>query len=282
MFSRHASSSLRLPRAGVVQGLFRQLHPLLLLLACFGWSLAFDPVRALEPGFDRTHQSLTRILQRHLTNGLVDYAALKFDPAPLDAYLATTADVPRTEFDSWPEPDRIAFLINVYNAATLRLVRDHYPVTSIRKIGGFFTSPWKIRTVRLWKGELTLDQLEHDILRKHYAEPRIHFALVCAARGCPPLREAAYVGTTLDADLEDQGRRFLAEPAKNRLDGEEGILWLSPIFQWYGDDFLKDGQVLGDVLQRWMKPQDAALFRTRTFKIRFTSYDWGLNDVARP
>jgi hypothetical protein len=234
------------------------------------------------PRFDPTHRLLNDLLRGHLTNGLVDYTALTRDPRCLDDYLASTASVCREQFDQWSREDRLAFLINVYNASTLRLVRDHYPVSSIRKIGGLFTSPWKLRVVKLWGEEWTLDEIEHGILRKEYQEPRIHFALVCAARGCPPLRTTAYVGSSLNDDLDEQGRLFLAQSAKNRVDAEANTVWLSPIFDWYGKDFLVEGKSLTDVLSRWMSPTDAAVVTSKVLKVRFTEYDWSLNDTAKP
>ena len=237
---------------------------------------------AAAPAFDTSHQLFSDLLRGHLTNGLVNYTALTRDPRCLDDYLASTASVCREQFDQWSREDRLAFLINVYNAATLQLVRNNYPVSSIRKIGGLFTSPWKIRSVRLWGDQWTLDQLEHDILRKEYKEPRLHFALVCAARGCPPLRTTAYVGSTLNEALDEQGRLFFAQSAKNRVDADHGILWLSPIFDWYGKDFLVDDKSLPQVLSRWMSPSDAAVVNSRELKVRFTDYDWSLNDAAKP
>jgi Protein of unknown function, DUF547 len=244
--------------------------------------LAGHAATAAGPAFDPSHRLLSDLLRGHLTNGLVDYAALTRDPRCLDDYLASTASVCREQFDQWSREDRIAFLINVYNASTLRLVRDHYPVSSIRKIGGFFTSPWKLRSVKLWGKEWTLDEVEHDILRKEYQEPRIHFALVCAARGCPPLRTTAYVGSSLNNDLDEQGRLFFTQSAKNRVDADRNTLWLSPIFDWYGKDFLTDGKSLPEALSRWMSPADAAVVNSKELKVRFTEYDWSLNDTAKP
>lgn len=244
--------------------------------------LLAHPALASGPTFDRSHRLFSKVLRDHLTNGLVNYTALTRDPRCLDDYLASTASVCREQFDNWSSEDRMAFLINVYNAATLRLVRDNYPVAGIRKIGGFFTSPWKLRIVKLWGKEWTLDEIEHDILRKEYQEPRIHFALVCAARGCPPLRTTAYTGAGLDDALDEQGRLFFAQSAKNRVDVEGKILWLSPIFDWYGSDFRVEGKSLAQVLSQWMAPADAAVVQSKELKIRFTEYDWSLNDSPKP
>lgn len=246
--------------------------------------LAFRLGTALagQPTFDAAHPLLSDLLKEHLRNGRVDYGALARDRRCLDDYLASTAAVPKATFDSWSKPDQLAFLINVYNASTIRLVRDNYPVTSIRKIGGFFTSPWKLDSVQLWGQSFTLDDVEHNLIRKNYADPRIHFALVCAARGCPPLRPRAYVGATLEADLDEQGRLFMAQSEKNRVDRQAGVLWLSPIFDWYGKDFITDDKSLSEALTQWMSPDDAQYVRSNRLKVRFTEYDWSLNDTPKP
>lgn len=259
-----------------------RLHPIprWFLFALLAFRLG--TVLAGQTTFDPAHPHLSDLLKQHLRDGHVDYSALTRDRRRLDDYLAATAAVPKETFDSWSKPDQLAFLINVYNASTIRLVRDNYPVTSIRGIGGFFTSPWKLDSVQLWGRSVTLDHLEHSLIRKNYAEPRIHFALVCAARGCPPLRPRAYVGATLEADLDEQGRLFMAQSDKNRVDRQSGILWLSPVFDWYGRDFIEGDKSLAHALARWMSPDDAQHVRSNRLKIRFTEYDWALNDTPKP
>ncbi len=237
------------------------------------------PTRALaaEAGFDLRHTAWARLLNRHVDQGWVDYPGLVREKAPLDAYLDQLGAVTRSEFDGWSREDRIAFLINLYNAATLRLVRDHYPVTSIRKIGGLFSSPWKLPVVRIWGSMTTLDDIEHIHLRRDLPEPRIHFALVCAARSCPALRSTAWTGATLEADLEVEARRFLRDPTRNRLDRGEGILHLSAIFDWFGGDFTTGGRNLPEVVGGWMEDRDREYLAGKPVKVRFNDYDWTLN-----
>ncbi|MEO6246071.1 MAG: DUF547 domain-containing protein, partial [Opitutaceae bacterium] len=176
------------------------------------------------PAFDYTHAAFDQVLKQHVADGKVNYTALKAAPQPLNAYLATLAAVPEAEFKAWGEKDQLAFLFNLYNAATLKLIIDHYPIASIKKIGGFFNfgglgdGPWEQKVVRLFGKVTTLDHLEHGLIRKDYAEPRTHFALVCAARGCPPLRAGAFVGARLDTQLDEQGKIFLGQVEKNRVD----------------------------------------------------------------
>lgn len=239
-------------------------------------ALVAGPPAFAEGGFN--HDALAAALARHVREGRVDYAALKARPAELDRYLGSMAAVSKAEFDRWAEPERLAFLINAYNAWTLRLILDHHPVQSIKDIGSFLRGPWDIPLVKLFGGTTTLNTLEHDIIRKEFAEPRIHFALVCAAKGCPVLRSEAYTGEKLEGQLTDQTRLFLATPEKNRVDAAGRVVYLSPIFKWYGGDFeAKSGSVLAFLQPHW--PGGAGPVDSDGYKIRHTDYDWSLNGL---
>lgn len=236
------------------------------------------PTAAAE--FDQSHAVFTGVLAQYVKGARVDYAALKANPQDLNRYIDTIATVSRTEFKQWSQSQQIAFLSNAYNAYTLRLITDHYPVKSIKDIGSFLSGPWDQPVVNLFEEMLTLNTLEHKILRKDYAEPRIHFALVCAAKGCPPLRDEAYAGARLGEQLDDQARQFLATPEKNRVEAGEATVYLSPIFKWYGEDFeKKSGSVLAALKPYW--PGRTGAVAQTGFKIRYTDYDWSLNEQAR-
>jgi hypothetical protein len=130
--------------------------------------------------------------------------------------------------------------------------------------------------------ELTLDEVEHEIVRKQFQEPRIHFALVCAAVSCPPLRREAYAGDRLDAQLEEQARRFLGDREKNRVDTVSGTVFVSPIFVWYRDDFGGSDEALARYLARfWPQGPERDLLQSSRFRLRETDYDWRLNGVAK-
>lgn len=121
--------------------------------------------------------------------------------------------------------------------------------------------------------------MEHKVLRVDYAEPRIHFALVCAAKGCPPLREA-FVGTRHEEQLVDQAKQFLSESTKNRVDAANRTVYLSPIFKWYAGDFeKKSGSLLAALKPYW--PEEEARIDTDGFQISYTDYDWSLNEPAK-
>lgn len=240
------------------------------------------------------------VLQTHVDDaGMVAYRALKADSAPLDEYLNLLAITPREHYDMWIVPDRIAFWINAYNAITLKAIIDHYPIqagigrsllwprNSIRQIPGV----WDKLKWNVMGDSLTLNQIEHDILRKQFYEPRIHAALVCAARSCPPLRREPYSGTVLEAQLEDQMKRFLSNPTKFRIDRENDTVFLSAIFKWFGEDFVDryrtdtafgghsdvERAVLNAIAPH-LQEADQDYLRTATFHVGYLDYDWTLNE----
>lgn len=237
--------------------------------------------RASAAEFDQSHARFSRVLTQYVQDARVDYAALKEHPQELNLYLDQVASVAKSEFTKWTENQQIAFLLNAYNAYTLRLILEHYPVKSIKDIGNLVTGPWDQPVVKLFGATTTLNNLEHKILRKEYSEPRIHFALVCAAKGCPPLRGEAYVANRLDEQLDDQARQFLGTPSKNRVEVDQRTIYLSPIFKWYGGDFeRRSGSVLAALKPYWPAKSAEALARA-VFKIHYTDYDWSLNDQSR-
>ncbi len=244
-------------------------------------------------GFDREHAAWTALLASHVrwnaagTASTVDYAGVARDRAALDAYRAALAAVTRNELDAWPEADRLAFLVNAYNAHTIALVLTRYPdLASIKDLGGWITSPWKQRFFELLGEPRSLDDVEHRMIRGGVGarEPRVHFALNCASVGCPALRPEAYRGDALEAQLADQTRRFLSDRTRNRFDAAAGRLEVSKIFDWYGDDFVRAAGSVG----RFLAPHAALLsddagarvnIEAAAVPIVFLDYDWALNDA---
>lgn len=218
--------------------------------------------------FDHNYDVLDRVLKAHVESGRVDYRTLKANRQPLDTFLNESATVTEASFKTWSQSEQLAFLINLYNADTLQLIIDHYPVKSIKDIGSFFKGPWDQDVVKLFGKTITLNNLEHDIIRKQYNEPRIHMALVCAAAGCPPLRSEAFVADRLDEQLDDQSRTYLASPKGMRIDTGKKRVYLSAIFKWYGDDF---PSVTAFVEKHSGKQLDG-------LKMDYLDYDWSLND----
>jgi hypothetical protein len=225
--------------------------------------------------FDHSYSLYGNVLSRYVKNGLVDYTGLKSNSRDLRSYLESTEHVSRQEFESWPQEEQLAFLINLYNARTLELVIDNYPVKSIKDIGSGGKGPWDEPVVKVFGDTISLNELENGMIRKDYKDPRIHFTLVCAATGCPPLLDKPYVGTGLDAQLETQTKRFLSDTRKNSLDEKSKTLRLSPIFEWYTGDFEAEaGSVPGFLKEYYGEiPLDGHI-------IVYTDYDWSLNDIS--
>lgn len=230
------------------------------------------------------HSAFDELLRGSVNaQGLVDYDAFARSAA-FEAYLELIA---RTDPRSLSEADRLAFWINAYNAYTIALINRHGERRSIRNINrtlGFIRGkgPWSEPLAVVGGRAYTLDQIEHEIIRKKFNEPRIHFALVCAAVGCPPLRQQAYAGATLNEQLDDQARAFLrGSPAKNRVDVASGVVTLSSIFDWYGGDFGASPAEIGRYLSRYFDGAKRDLLASGQFRLRFGEYDWSLNSWQR-
>ena len=169
--------------------------------------------------FDFSHKSFDDLLKKIVSykeaQTLVDYKSLKNDPTVLNTYLESISKVTEKEFSGWSRADQLAFLINAYNALTLKLIIDHLPVKSIKKIGGFFSSPWKQDFFILFGEKTNLDHIEHGLIRPNYGEPRIHFAVNCASIGCPNLQSFAFTGALLEQQLQESAKSFLLDKNKN-------------------------------------------------------------------
>ncbi len=235
--------------------------------------------------FDHRHTAWQALLQKHVSwvGGAatqVDYAAVQADRAALDGYTASLQQVTRVEFDAWSQAQQLAFLINAYNAFTVQLILTKYPaLDSIKQIGGWFGNPWKQTFFSLLGERRHLDAVEHELIRGsgRYNEPRIHVAVVCASIGCPALRPEAFVAESLDAQLTDSMRRFLADRSRNHY--KNGVLRVSKIFDWYSGDFpdlaalfaAHAEQLAGSSIERQR-------VRTGAYKLAYSDYDWSLND----
>jgi uncharacterized protein DUF547 len=224
---------------------------------------------------DQTHAKWSAILGRWVENGSVDYTALQREgQTMLTAYLADLSGACASDYERWTRAERIAFWINAYNAFTIQLILDHYPIASIRKIGWLPGSVFREKFIPLEGlkgGPISLDDIENGTLRSGFQEPRIHFALVCGSRSCPPLRSEAYRSVDLDGQLDDQARTFLHDPAKNRVDAAKKTLYLSSIFKWFRPDFEAAAGSLPAYVARYV---DSGT----DFAVEFLDYDWSLND----
>lgn len=226
------------------------------------------------------HGPFHALLQAHVSEGLVDYDAFARAPE-FDAYLAVLAG---TDPSTLSRSAQLAFWINAYNAYTIRQINAHHEresIKNINKTAGFLSlgGAWKEAMATVGGKRYTLDQIEHERIRPVFRDARVHFALVCAARGCPPLRNEAYEAATLDEQLDSQARAFLlSEPSKNRVDVAKRTVYLSPIFKWYGKDFgASDDAMLRALAQYFSAGAERELLTGARVRIVYTDYDWSLN-----
>ena len=212
-----------------------------------------------------SHDIWNNLLQKHVSDqGNVNYKGFKTDIAQFSKYLKSLSEAPPQ--DSWSKDKTLAYWMNVYNAFTVKLILDNYPTKSIKDIDG----PWNHRFIKIGEKWYTLNDVEHKIIRK-MDEPRIHFALVCAAVSCPRLYNKAFTAKTLEADLELLTRGFLNDPSKNEF--SENTMEISKIFKWYGGDFKNDGQDLIDFLNQYTDVQISS-----KAKKSYKDYNWNLNE----
>ena len=236
-------------------------------------------------GFNHDYTSYAQVLRDYVRPPRVDYAALAKGRASLDAAVAAFAEPVQADEQRWTRQQRLAFWINAYNAFTLRVIVDHYPIrspwltlsprNSIRQIDGV----WTASTWRAAGRTLSLDDIEHRILRSEFKEPRVHFAINCASIGCPPLAAEPYRAGTLDAQLDDAARRYLASPQGLRVEGR--TLRVTKILDWYGEDFVTGfgSEPVRGVIERFGPAAAAEVAQRPQSRIGFLPYDWSLNDV---
>jgi hypothetical protein len=263
--------------------------------ASLGTLAALRPAAAQAP-LDHRHAAWTTLLRRHVVlerggqASQVRYAGFAVERPALKAYLDSLSAVGEAAFAGFNKPQQQAFLINAYNAFTVELILTRYPkLASIRDLGSVFQSPWKPRWIPLLGRQVSLDEIEHEMLRQRgrYDDPRVHFGVNCASIGCPALREEAFVADRLDAQLDEQALRFMSDRTRNRFNPQRGRLEVSKIFDWFGEDFrlghrgvaslpafmARYADVLADT------PAERERIRSQQIEIGFLDYDWKLNDA---
>lgn len=249
-------------------------------------SLSHLPAHSAAPAaFDQNHSKWTQILASHLNEkGLFSYQKLaeemKSDSQhPFSLYLQELQTVQLADFERWSRDEQMAFLINAYNAFTVKLILDHFPLTSIKKVGGFFTKPWKIEFFSLLGGKIkSLDPIEHEWLRPKFKDYRIHAAVNCASISCPPLRREAYVPNRLQNQLEDQMKTWLKDPSRNDLNLKDQTFTISKIFDWYKEDFTSWGGGVVQVISHHALPSLTKEAMAK-IKVKYLDYNWDLNEA---
>ena len=262
-------------------------------LVLVGWTSSAAPQVGT---FDHEYRAYGQLLRDHVVGTRVDYAQLVRNCRGLEAVVRELAQVSEADFRAWSREQQLAYWINAYNVFTLKAIVDNYPIqgswfslsprNSIKQIDGV----WDELTWNAGGRHVTLDQIEHEILRPVFKEPRIHFAINCASISCPPLRREPYRVDRLDHQLILAARDYLASDLGLQVDGS--TLRVSSLFSTFGQDFIphfahlidvdrseKERAILG-VIARYGPKEAAALAREGRARIRFLKYDWGLNDIT--
>lgn len=244
--------------------------------------LMATPVHAVD------HSSWDQLLNKHVSwvrggvASAVDYAGFAQDRGKLKDYLGRLSDLEPNQYKEMSRDEKLAFLINAYNAFTVELILRHYPeVDSIKEIGNLFRQPWEIEFFRLLGEKRTLNELEHKMIRARFNEPLIHFVINCASVGCPALRPEALTGDRLDQQMRDSVRRFLGDASRNRFGTADNELHVSPIFKWYSEDFETSGGVkgflAGHAKQLGDNEPEREKIRNGDYDLEYTEYNWDLN-----
>ncbi len=272
-------------------------------LFCLGFLLLAGGSLSAQSGI-LDIQAYQRVLMSRVDNeGQVDYRNLKAEPQNLTAFLDSVAALSPLTYEAWLDPEKIAFWINVYNACTLKVIVDHYPIrssflsslrfpkNSIRQISGV----WNKLPFSVMGQNVTLDFIEHSILRRQFREPGIHMALVCAARSCPRLRQEAYSGNRLQNQLIEQARDFLSQPQNFAMDQIREEIHVSEIFKWYKQDYAfrsgpeisipglnSEESAIMAYISRFIPAGGAEYLLQGNYKVKYRKYDWTLNERQGP
>ena len=237
-----------------------------LFIICFPLTLFTFSQKALS------HNPWDKLLKKNVNaSGIVNYKNFQKDKTELDAYLKILNENPPQS--SWSKNDQKAFWINAYNAYTVSLILNHYPVKSIKDIGGSIykiNTPWDIRFITIGGEKYDLNNIEHKMLRRKFNDPRIHFAIVCASMSCARLSRDAYTGDKLEAQLEAAGKDFLNDKTKNNIRADKAEL--SKYFTWYQGDFTKKGSLV-DFINKYSQTKI-----NENTKISYLDYNWSLNE----
>ncbi|MGY8909948.1 MAG: DUF547 domain-containing protein, partial [Flavobacteriales bacterium] len=209
------------------------------------------------------------LLQKHVTeDGIVDYKSFKTDEPKLDTYLSYLTKT--TPANSWSENKQKAFWINAYNAYTIKLILENYPLKSIMDIKQDGKTAWKISFAKVGGKTYTLDHIEHEILRKNLFDPRIHVGVNCASGSCPKLGNEAFTEENVHANLEELMKEFINDSSRNKITNNK--VQISSIFDWFKEDFTKNGSVI-DYLNKYSNTEISS-----NAKISYLKYDWSLNN----
>lgn len=251
--------------------------------------------------FDQNHTIFTKLLNQNVKDSKVNYQGF-IDSPEFDKYLESLDNIEPEIFNNWTEQQKIAFWINAYNAFTIKAIIDHYPIERSFTLIGIFYAPknsilqipgvWKKLQFRAVGQKVTLDHIEHGILRKEFNEPRIHVAINCASISCPDLRDEAYVSDNLEYQLNDASQKFVRNTSKGvEIDKENNRVKVSKIFKWFGEDFyrnynrpgfmLRSGKQNGTLgfIYDYIDDSKKDYILNSKYILKYLKYDWGLNEA---
>ena len=220
------------------------------------------------------------ILKKYVKGDYFQYGKLKKNRADLGRFKRFMRWQAKAEVKRMPRADQIAFYINAYNSCCIKAILDNYPVHTPKDVDGFFD---KLK-FEVAGEKLTVSEIEYDRLIANYKDMRSHFAVVCADRGCLPLKPSAYTGKLLEKDLDSAARKFVADPRHFKVDKESGEVRISKIFEWYGPKFLKDpkrpvnGKKPELYLTRWVDKDVRTFLQSGKYKLKIIEWDWTLNE----
>ena len=221
-----------------------------------------------------THEIWDSLVQEHVSpEGWVDYPGFIQDSSRLNRYLHLLEGSHPND-KHWSRDEQLAYWINAYNAFTVKLIVDHYPVASIKDIKNgipFVNTVWDIKFIQIEQATYDLNNIEHGIIRPKFNEPRVHFAVNCASVSCPKLSNRAYTADQLDEQLTQAARDFLGDESKNKVSKDK--VELSKIFSWYGGDFKKGGKSIIEYINQYAPVQASP-----DAKIEYLDYNWSLNE----
>lgn len=220
------------------------------------------------------------LLSEFVRDGKVDYAGLSSDFGRVEECIQSFADVSAREFDGWTVPRRLAYLINYYNCTVLSIVAKSYPITSIRKAGGWFGGdPYDWRVVQLFGRSTTLNILQRNYILRDYAEPGALLAICQGARGSPPLRGEPYTSDRLYDQIADQARIILQTPP-NGIDRDRKGMYVPNVFRLYANDFARNSGSVEEYIRR-ISPKEWGLDEMGRFSVSYNKFDWRLNDAGQ-
>lgn len=251
--------------------------------------------------FDHGYQMYSMVLSKYVQDGMVDYSALQKDRKAIDDFISELGKASEAEYKSWTRQQQLAFWVNAYNGWFLKIVVDHYPIKRSGLIGLVFPANSVQQINGIWDNikivfagrEVSLNHIEHKILRPVFREPRIHFAIVCASRGCPALRSEPFFPDTLNEQLYMAAQVFISNPSKVRLEKNRKKIKISKIFDWFHEDFKSfadedwrkqyDGKRAGPIafISGYLTASDSTFLKQNKVAVDYFDYDWSLNDKSR-